>query len=63
MDEKRMKDTLKQLANKWRKVEQKYREQVEEARRAGTPAAGMQAHADQLRECRTELEKVLESES
>ncbi|HKJ61157.1 MAG TPA: hypothetical protein VKA94_04070 [Hyphomicrobiales bacterium] len=49
-------DTAEKLANKWISAERQYREQVREAMTAGTPYRGMAAHADQLRECRRELQ-------
>lgn len=44
------------LVTRWIQHERRYREQVAAARMAGTPCAGMMAHADQLSECRRELQ-------
>ena len=46
------------LAGKWIADEKQYREQVEQAMSAGTPFAGMMAHADQLAECRRALQEA-----
>ena len=51
-----MKDTAEKLATKWIAAERQYRDQVREAMIAGTACGGMAAHADQLRECRRELQ-------
>ena len=46
------------LCNRWIAAERQYRAQVTEARAAGTPCAAMLAHADQLAECRRELQRA-----
>jgi len=51
-----IKQIVEKLAQKWIASERQYRSQVAEARKAGTPCAGMLAHADQLAECRRELQ-------
>jgi len=51
-----MKQIAEKLVQKWTANERQYRSQVAEARKAGTPCAGMLAHADQLAECRRELQ-------
>ena len=51
-----MKEIAEKLATKWIAAERQYRDQVREAMTAGTPFTGMAAHADQLRECRRELQ-------
>jgi len=51
-----MREAAEKLALKWIASERQYRSQVAEARKAGTPCAGMLAHADQLAECRRELQ-------
>ena len=50
------KQIAEKLVQKWTSNERQYRSQVEEARKAGTACAGMLAHADQLAECRRELQ-------
>lgn len=47
------------LCDKWSKGEKQYRKQVEEARQAGTPFGAMQAHADQLSECRKNVLQLI----
>ena len=44
------------LATKWIAAERQYRDQVREAMLKGQLCLAMQAHADQLRECRRELQ-------
>ena len=51
-----MKQIAEKLVQKWTANERQYRSQVAEARKAGTACAGMLAHADQLAECRRELQ-------
>ena len=51
-----MKDTAEKLATKWIAAERQYRDQVREATHQGQLCPAMQAHADQLRECRRELQ-------
>ena len=55
-----MKQIAEKLVYKWIASERQYRSQVAEARKAGTPCAGMLAHADQLAECRRELQAAFE---
>jgi hypothetical protein len=55
-----MKQIAEKLVQKWTANERQYRSQVAEARKAGTPCAGMLAHADQLAECRRELQAAFE---
>ena len=54
------KEIAEKLVQKWTANERQYRSQVAEARKAGTPCAGMLAHADQLAECRRELQAAFE---
>lgn len=49
-------EIAKKLESKWIAAEQQYRAQCREATLAGTPHFAMAAHADQLRECRRELQ-------
>ena len=53
-----MKTEPETLVVKWAKDERQYRAQVAEAMKAGTPFQAMAAHADQLRECRRELQRA-----
>lgn len=51
-------EPLEALCVKWIADERQYRSQVDEARKAGTPHSGMLAHADQLAECRRQLQEA-----
>lgn len=46
------------LANEWIATERKYRSQVAEAMRAGTPFSHQSGHADGVRECRYAIQRA-----